>query len=109
MGGKSRANNGTRPGTFFPPTSAFPIFPMKKILSLLTLIGLFAGQLLAAEAKPNTLTSKEKSDGWKLLFDGKSLDGWKASEYQAAFSVEDGCIVTFATPGAGVGKKAHLF
>ena len=27
-------------------------------------------------AKENTLTSKEKAEGWKLLFDGKSLKGW---------------------------------
>jgi hypothetical protein len=26
----------------------------------------------------NTLTAAEKADGWKLLFDGASLDGWRA-------------------------------
>jgi hypothetical protein len=26
---------------------------------------------------PNTLTNAEKEQGWKLLFDGKSSDGWK--------------------------------
>lgn len=25
----------------------------------------------------NTLTNKEKQEGWELLFDGKSFDGWK--------------------------------
>ena len=32
----------------------------------------------APDAGPahNTLTEREKADGWKLLFDGKSLDGW---------------------------------
>src|SRR5579872_7505695 len=25
---------------------------------------------------PNTLTSAEKAAGWRLLFDGKSFDGW---------------------------------
>lgn len=26
----------------------------------------------------NTLSAKEKRDGWQLLFDGKSTDGWKS-------------------------------
>jgi hypothetical protein len=29
------------------------------------------------ESKINTLTKKEKKEGWKLLFDGESLDNWK--------------------------------
>ncbi len=45
---------------------------------------LFAGALIAALAAPvlaqapaNQLTAAEKKDGWSLLFDGKSLDGWR--------------------------------
>ena len=32
-------------------------------------------------------------DGWQSLFDGKSLDGWKASETPGTFSVKDGLLV----------------
>jgi len=35
-----------------------------------------AGQTPAAPAH-NQLTGQEQRDGWKLLFDGKSLDGWR--------------------------------
>lgn len=44
----------------------------------------------------------KNKDGWTTLFDGKSLDGWKASENPATFSVQDGMIVVF-------GDRAHLF
>jgi len=43
-----------------------------------------------------------KSKGWQSLFDGKSLDGWKASERQGTFSVKDGVIVV-------KGDRSHLF
>ena len=58
---------------------------------------LAAAPLFAAE--PNTLTSAEKSAGWKLLFDGKSLSGWrgyKAETPGAAWKVQDGAIVLTA-------------
>lgn len=46
---------------------------------------------------------KNKSqDGWISLFDGKSLEGWRASENPATFKVEDGMIVIH-------GPRAHLF
>jgi hypothetical protein len=41
-------------------------------------------------------------DGWVSLFDGKTLDGWKANEAQEAWTVEDGCITVN-------GPFSHLF
>ncbi len=43
-----------------------------------------------------------QSDGWISLFDGKTLDGWKASENPATFSVKDGLLVVD-------GPRAHLY
>lgn len=40
--------------------------------------------------------------GWISLFDGESLDGWKASENPDSFHVEDGIIVVD-------GPRGHLF
>jgi hypothetical protein len=53
-------------------------------------IGLLA---LPARAADNELTAQEKADGWLLLFDGKSLDGWMTSSGKPSKTpVEDGCI-----------------
>jgi 3-keto-disaccharide hydrolase len=47
-------------------------------------ISLLSAPLLAKSKEPapaapaNTLTAKEKTAGWKLLFDGKSTKGWRA-------------------------------
>ena len=64
---------------------------MKKCLSIGLLI-LCATNLYSQE---NTLTAKEKKEGWKLLFDGKTFNGWhtfKSDKVGAAWVVEDGAI-----------------
>lgn len=49
------------------------------------------------------LIAQEMDDqGFISLFDGKSLEGWKASENPDSFSVKDGIIVVH-------GPRAHLF
>ena len=56
----------------------------------------------ACLAQNNTLTSREKAAGWRLLFDGKSLEGWedpgKKSPPGMSWSVEDGCLKAAAKP-----------
>jgi hypothetical protein len=50
----------------------------------------------AAAAAPNTLTDAEKAAGFKLLFDGKSLDGWKGYRKDkpgAGWETVDGSLV----------------
>jgi len=49
----------------------------------------------ADEPVPNTLTDKEKADGWKLLFDGKTTKGWhkfKGKEVGDRWQVVDGVL-----------------
>ena len=67
-------------------------------VGVLGLIGLLTAgfALQAAEPTPD-------KDGWYDLFDGKSLDDWKAAEDPKAFKVEDGLIV------AGPSKLTHLY
>jgi Domain of Unknown Function (DUF1080) len=69
---------------------------------------IFAGGVAAAQGSPNTLTSKEAAQGWKLLFDGKDLDGWQpysTSQPTATgdWSVADGAILC---PGTSAGWLA---
>ena len=66
---------------------------MKKIIFILAL----AGAALSCEQKPNTLTSKEKADGWVLLFDGQTLNGWRdfnGTSLTGPWEVQDGTIWT---------------
>ncbi len=58
------------------------------------------GLLLAAPAV--RFTYAEDKSNWIPLFDGKSLNEWKASERPDAFSVADGQIVAH-------GGRSHLF
>src|SRR5262245_29628337 len=51
----------------------------------------------------NTLTDKEKSDGWRVLFDGQSIDQWRRFNGQAIgdkWKAKDG---TLALTGGGGG------
>lgn len=49
----------------------------------------------AADAKtpPNRLTTEEEAAGFRLLFDGKELDGWEHNGKAGSFTVRDGVIV----------------
>ena len=51
---------------------------------------------LVLAAEPNGLTATEKAEGWKLLFDGETLSGWrgyKTDERGKGWQVRDGAIV----------------
>lgn len=63
---------------------------MRWRVSVLIMVALPATLALAAE-------------DWVELFDGKSLEGWKASEATNSWSVQDGAIVAHGQP------RSHLF
>jgi hypothetical protein len=65
---------------------------MYKYLLVVCLI--FTGERHMAQTA-NTLSPKEKQEGWKLLFSGKDLKGWHAyggKETGSAWKIEDGAI-----------------
>ena len=46
----------------------------------------------AVAQRHNTLTSREQRDGWVLLFDGRTFDGWRqfnGTEMPAVWSIDD--------------------
>jgi len=66
-------------------------------------LALAAGVALAGSVKvADPDAPKPDKDGWYQLFNGKNLEGWKASENKDCFKVADGCIVAN-------GKRSHLF
>jgi hypothetical protein len=62
---------------------------MKTSFSLLAVVLLVP----VAAGGDNELSDKEKADGWILLFDGKTLDGWMTSACKPSRTPpKDGCI-----------------
>jgi hypothetical protein len=47
----------------------------------------------------NTLSSEEAQAGYKLLFDGKTLNGWDVTGSPEGWGVEDGCIACMVKKG----------
>jgi len=77
---------------------------------LLVLIGSICASgfsTFAAEpaAAPNTLSATEKADGWRLLFDGQTTQGWRGyrkKEFpKQGWVIEDGCLKKVARVSGG--------
>ena len=66
---------------------------MNKILGIVVGLFLISGYV---SAQLNTLTPQEVNDGWKLLFNGKDLDGWtsvgKDTPPEKGWTVENGVL-----------------
>ncbi len=77
-----------------------PAFAFTTFLGLVTSFAL-SGQ--AATAEPNTLTDREKSDGWKLLWDGKTPDGWRSAKSENfpthGWAMKDGVLTVHENGG----------
>ena len=81
-----------------------------RLLSISLLIVLaWSGRTLCQQTKdagpaPNTLSRKEKQEGWKLLFDGKTMNGWRGAYLDSlptkGWEVKDGILMVQASGGA---------
>ena len=79
---------------------------VKSIACFCCAIGLLTPSTLTsqsyeAKGRPNELTQAEKAAGWKLLFDGQTLRGWRGLGYDsvptAHWKVENGAIKKIAS------------
>ncbi len=73
---------------------------MKRLLACLLAFSLVATISLAKEKKEEKKDAKD--DGFKTIFDGKSMDGWKVNENKDSFKLADGAIVAN-------GNRSHCF
>ena len=53
-----------------------------------------------ANAKDNTLTQKQKDEGWQCLFDGKTLGGWSVKSGTATYKVDEGTVLGTTAKGS---------
>jgi hypothetical protein len=73
------------------------------VIYLLTFVVLTSAAMAQA---PNELTKKEKKEGWKLLFDGKTTKGWHTylrDTVGSKWQVKDGTLVFDRTKPANGG------
>lgn len=82
---------------------------MKKILFINLFCLAFCTTLFAQN--PNTLTKKEKKEGWVLLFDGKSFEGWRqcnAKEMAANWEIDDQAMKVKRAQQLGHGQGGDI-
>jgi hypothetical protein len=75
---------------------------MRSPQSIFAVAALTLTLITAAIAQDKKEAPKPDAEGFHSLFNGKNLDGWKASENPPTFKVEDGLLVVH-------GPRAHLF
>jgi len=66
---------------------------------------------ITVSAQNNTLTAQEKSEGWTLLFDGTSFDGWRkcnATEMAANWIIDDGAMKVVRGEQKGRGQNGDI-
>jgi len=71
---------------------------MKKLINLLLVAILIISSWRRAEAQTNILTDQEIKAGWQLLFDGKTLTGWRGAKIDTiptnGWKIENGELKT---------------
>lgn len=81
----------------------------KNILLTLSLVISLLFTHSAFTQELNTLSGKEKKEGWVLLFNGKNFDGWRqcnGTEMPKNWTIEQGAMKVFTIEGKTPGQPA---
>src|SRR5450432_1856837 len=76
-----------------------------------TFLFMLVGILAAQTQSLNTLSDSEKKDGWKLLFDGKTTNGWHTYNKKTVaygWKVQDGALTLDATQKPPKGEEGDI-
>ncbi|HVB31709.1 MAG TPA: DUF1080 domain-containing protein [Gemmatimonadaceae bacterium] len=76
---------------------------------LVSVVSLAAAASAGAQATTNTLTAAQRAEGWHLLFDGHSMDQWRAYKGQSmdGWHVVDGTMTKSKPTGDIVSKSKY--
>ncbi len=73
------------------------------IVTKLLLFSAILPVMAADPVQPNTLTDTEKAAGWRLLWDGKTTEGWRSPKSDAfpkkGWSIKDGVLTVHDNKG----------
>ena len=73
-------------------------------LTTLFVLTIFGFTQSCAQNQTIKLTDQEISDGWKLLWDGKTTEGWRGAKLDKfpakGWQMKDGVLTILATDGA---------
>jgi hypothetical protein len=77
---------------------------LRQACMMMAVIGLTScTKTVEADATLNALTAQEKADGWKLLWDGKTTEGWRSARREKfpekGWVIKDGLLWVDATGG----------
>ena len=77
---------------------------MKRLITRLTVLAIlisFAAGCTEKAPEDNTLTKSEIKDGWQLMFDGQTTNGWRSylSDKVTGWEVEDGSLKALGLGG----------
>ena len=83
--------------------AVLPIAAQKKVVKEVPMV---------ISTSDNVLTEQEEREGWKLLWDGKTTNGWRGAKLQTfptkGWRIEDGVLKVEAANGAESGNGGDI-